>query len=89
MKYRYDNFLYEQQAEIEQAEKKCQKEEREREKGGLKTDAAENLKILRGDSTHCETVIKKKEKKKEFTPRNPCHLQFVENATRSKQFAIT
>lgn len=36
MKYRYDNFLYEQQAEIEQAEKKCQKEEREREKGGLK-----------------------------------------------------
>lgn len=67
MKYRYDNFLYEQQAEIEQAEKKCQKEEREREKGGLKTDAAENLKILRGDSTHCETVIKKKEKKKEFT----------------------
>lgn len=69
MKYRYDNFLYEQQAEIEQAEKKCQKEEREREKGGLKRTRRKIWKFSAAIRHTVKLLLKKKEKKKRNLPR--------------------
>lgn len=75
MKYRYDNFLYEQQAEIEQAEKKCQKEEREREKGGLKRTRRKIWKFSAAIRHTVKLLLKKKEKKKKgIYPEKPLPL---------------